>query len=318
MTSVLVLDRAAEFYARQLRRKFPGLDVSPAPNLDALPPDLAGFDVLIAFGVSINDEMIARMRGLKWIQSLATGVDHFLRCPSLKDDVLVTSGRGIHGAPMRETVAYLMLAVARDAVRQVKDKAAHHWERRPWHLLAGQTAVVVGVGVAGIAIAELLKAFGMRTVGVTRTPRAIESFDAMIPTDRLVEAAGEADFLINVLPGSDENRALFNRDVFSAMKPTAVFINVGRGETVDEPALIAALREGRFAGAGLDVYAHPPPLPKDHPLWDMPNVFMTPHSGGFFHGYAEKILPILIENMGKYHAGRPAEMRNIVRTGMCR
>jgi D-2-hydroxyacid dehydrogenase (NADP+) len=312
MTTVLVLDRDAEFYCEKLRREFPELTTVPALNLAALPSNLSDIDVLVAFGVSINDEMIGRMRGLQWIQSLATGVDHFLRCPSLKAGVLITSGRGIHGAPMRETVAYLMLAVSRDAVRQVKDKAAHHWDRRPWHLLSGQTAAVVGVGVAGIAIAELLKAFGMRVVGVTRTPRAIPAFDAMAPTGRLPEVAREADFLINVLPGSEENRALFNRDVFNAMKPTAYFINVGRGETVDEPALIAALREGRIAGAGLDVFTALAPLPADNPLWDMPNVYITPHVGGFFHGYAEHVLPILVENMGLFLAGRRDKMRNVV------
>jgi phosphoglycerate dehydrogenase-like enzyme len=313
MTTVLVLDRDAELYCEKLRREFPQLTAVPALNLAALPSNLADIDALIAFGVSINDEMIGRMRGLQWIQSLATGVDHFLRCPSLGRDVLITSGRGIHGPAMRETVAYLMLAVSRDAVRHVKDKIAHHWERRPWNLLSGQTAVVVGVGVAGIAIAELLKAFGMRVVGVTRTPRAIPAFDAMAPTGRLPEIAREADFLINVLPGSEENRALFNRDVFNAMKPTAYSINVGRGETVDEPALIAALREGRMAGAGLDVFTALAPLPADNPLWDMSNVYITPHVGGFFHGYAEQVLPILVENVGKFLAGRRDEMRNVVR-----
>jgi phosphoglycerate dehydrogenase-like enzyme len=312
MTRALVLDRDAEFYCGKLRQEFPELTIVPAVNLTALPRDLAAFNVLIAFGVSINDELILRLTNLKWIQSLATGVDHFLRCPSLGRDVLITSARGIHGPAMRETVAYLMLAVTRDAVRQVKDKAAHHWERRPWHLLEGQTAVVVGVGVAGTAIAELLKAFGMRVVGVTRTPRQIQAFDAMVETGRLAGAAREADYLINVLPGAAENHAVFNRNVFNAMKPTAYFINVGRGETVDEPALVAALRERRIAGAGLDVYASPPPLPKEHAFWDMSNVYMTPHNGGMFHGYAERVMPIVVENMGKFLAGRREAMRNIV------
>jgi phosphoglycerate dehydrogenase-like enzyme len=312
MTAVLVLDRDAGFYCEKLQQEFRGLTGVPAANLNTLPDDLAGFDVLVAFGVSINDAFIARLTNLKWIQSLATGVDHFLRCPSLKPEVLITSGRGIHGPAMRETVIYLILAVARDAVRHVKDKLAHHWERRPWSLLEGRTAVVVGVGVSGIAIAELLKAFGMRVIGVTRTKRAIPAFDAMVETGRLAEAAREADFLINVLPGAQENRALFNRDVFGAMKQTSYFINVGRGETVDQPALIAALREGCIAGAGLDVFEALAPLPADNPLWDMPNVYITPHIGGYFHGYAERVLPILIENMGKFLAGRRGEMRNIV------
>jgi D-2-hydroxyacid dehydrogenase (NADP+) len=312
MTNVLVLDKDAELYSERLRQKFPELRVSAALNLGAIAQDVSDIDVLIAFGVAVDDDLMRRMSALKWIQSLATGVDHFLRCPSLRNDVLITSGRGIHGAAMRETVAYLMLAVTRDAVRQVKDKAAHHWERRLWSLLAGQTAVVVGIGISGIAIGELLKAFGMRVVGVSRTPRTIPAFDAIAPTAQLAEIAREADYLINVLPGSPDNRALINGDVFNAMKKSAYFINVGRGETVDEAAMIAALREGRIAGAGLDVFATPPPLPADSPFWDMPNVYITPHIGGHFHGYADQVLPIIIENMGKYLAGRKGEMRNVV------
>jgi phosphoglycerate dehydrogenase-like enzyme len=242
---------------------------------------------------------------------LATGVDHVLRCPSLRPDTLLTSGRGIHGAPMRETVVYLMMGVSRGVARLVEDNKAHTWQRRFWPLFYGKTAVVVGVGVVGIAIGQLLKAFGMHVVGVTRTPRAVEGFDAMMPTDRLHEAAGAADFLINVLPANAENALLFDRVVFAAMKPTGYYISAGRGQTVDEAALIAALREGRIAGAGLDVFQNEP-LPADSPFWQLPNVFITPHLGGYTSEYEDLIMPLIIDNMRLFLAGRHGEMRNIV------
>jgi len=274
--------------------------------------DLATIDVLFAFGIAVNDRLIADAKNLRWIASLATGVDHFLRCPHLRRETILTSARGIHGPSMRETAAWLMLAVSRGAERLVHAKDAHRWDRGdPWPLLAGKTAVVVGIGVSGIAIGELLKAFGMRVIGLSRTPREVAGFDAMMPTDRLAQAAAEADYLINVLPASAENRGIFSRAVFAAMKPSAVFINVGRGETVDEAVLIECLKDRRIAGAGLDVFANSPLRP-DSPFWDLPNVVISPQQGGYFVGYEEHVMPLLTENMRRFLAGRVGEMENVV------
>jgi phosphoglycerate dehydrogenase-like enzyme len=213
---------------------------------------------------------------------------------------------------MRETVVYLMMGVSRGVANLVEDQKAHVWDRRFWSLFYGKTAVVAGVGVVGIAVGQLLKAFGMHVIGVTRTPRAVDGFDETMPTERLREAAGRADFLINVLPANKDNALLFNRDVFAAMKPTAYYISAGRGQTVDEPALIAALRERRIAGAGLDVF-QTEPLPADSPFWDLPNVFITPHLGGYTSEYEDLIMPLILKNMRLFLAGRPSEMQNIVR-----
>jgi D-2-hydroxyacid dehydrogenase (NADP+) len=252
--SVLIVDIHADVYAKHLRAEFPTLQVIEARILSELPDDLSGVDVLIAFGTSINDEVLRRLKDVRWIQSLATGVDHFLRCPDLARHVLITSGRGIHGSMMREMAAFLMLSLSHNVVRQVEDQKTHHWERRLWTLLYEKTAVVVGLGVSGIAIGELMSALGMKVIGVTRTMREIAGFTSIMPTDRLIEAAAEADYLINVLPANPENIGLFNRDVFAAMKASAFFINIGRGETVDEAALIDCLRTKRIAGAALDVF----------------------------------------------------------------
>jgi D-2-hydroxyacid dehydrogenase (NADP+) len=309
--SVLIVDIHADVYAKHLRAEFPTLQVIEARILSELPDDLSGVDVLIAFGTSINDEVLRRLKDVRWVQSLATGVDHFLRCPYLAPPVLITSGRGIHGSMMREMTAFLMLSLTHDAARRADDQKNHVWERRLWTLLCEKTAVVVGLGIVGIAIGELLHGFGMNIIGVSRTPRDIAGFNSVIPSGRLVAAAAQADFLINVLPGTPENMNRFDTAVFAAMKPTAYFINVGRGETVDEQALIAALRERRIAGAGLDVFRQEPLRP-DSPLWDMPNVVITPHIGGYVADYEAYVMPIVIENMRHFLAGRPKDMRNIV------
>ena len=160
---------------------------------------------MIMFGIEVQDFMLAGAPRLKWIQSLATGVDHFLRCPSLKPNVLITSGRGIHGPPMREQVVYLMMAVSRDAVRAVGDQKAHFWERRLWSTLHGKTAVIAGIGVVGIAIGELLKALGMHVIGVTRTPREVAGFDEMI-ADRSAGRCGAARRLSHQRPAGERGQ----------------------------------------------------------------------------------------------------------------
>jgi phosphoglycerate dehydrogenase-like enzyme len=189
---------------------------------------------------------------------------------------------------------------------------AHRWERRYWRLFAGKTAVIVGVGVIGEATAKLLKAFEMHIVGVSHTPRAAEGFDEMMSTERLKDAASRADFLINILPATKVNLALFDQALFAAMKPTAYYISAGRGQTVDEAALVEALRERRIAGAALDVY-QTEPLPPDSPFWDLPNAFMLPHLGGYTSEYEDLIMPLIVGNMRLFLTGRSSEMENIVR-----
>jgi phosphoglycerate dehydrogenase-like enzyme len=311
MPKVLIIDLHAEQYRDRLAAEFPDLEFVLAANAAAAPDDLLGVDALICFGIAVDDAILRCAANLKWIQSLATGVDHFLRCPSLKPETLITSGRGIHGASMREEIVYLMMAVSRDALRAAEDKKAHNWERRLWSTLNGKTAVIVGIGVVGIAIGELLKALGMTVIGVTRAPRAIAGFDDMMPTDRLADAARRADYLINVLPATADNLGIFDAKVFAAMKPSAYFINGGRGQTVDEAALVAALRERRIAGAGLDVFQNAP-LPPDSAFWELPNVFITPNVGGYIVEYEELIMPLVIENMRLFLSGRQSEMANIV------
>jgi phosphoglycerate dehydrogenase-like enzyme len=312
MTKVLIVDVHAEMYGDALRAEFPELQFVLFHGGAEVAGDLSDVDVMIMFGIELRDHMLTGAPGLKWIQSLATGVDHFLRSPALKPDALITSGRGIHGAPMREQVVYMMMAVSHDATRQVEDYQHRIWARRLWHTLHGKTAVIVGTGIVGAAIGELLAAFGMHVIGVSRTPRTEKGFDDIMPIDRLPDAARRADYLINVLPAAPYNSSLFDAAVFAAMKPSAYYISAGRGQTVDEAALIAALRERRIAGAALDVF-QTEPLPPDSPFWEQPNVFVTPHVGGYIVEYEDFIMPLIIDNMRAFLAGRPGEMQNIVR-----
>jgi phosphoglycerate dehydrogenase-like enzyme len=311
MTKILIVDIHAEIYRDALRAKFPALQFTLFHKAAEVTGDLSDIDVMMMFGIEIRDFMLSGAPRLQWIQSFATGVDHFLRCPSLKPDVLITSGRGIHGPPMREQIIYMMMGVSRDVVRAVGDQKAHFWERRLWSTLHGKTAVIAGTGIVGAAIGAALKALGMHVIGVSRTPRTTAGFDEMIATGRLADAAARADYLLNMLPASDENIDIFDAKIFGAMKPSAFYISAGRGQTVDETALLTALRERRIAGAALEVFKTEP-LPPDSPFWDLPNVFITPHIGGYVVEYEEFIMPLVVDNMRLFLAGRQGEMRNIV------
>jgi D-2-hydroxyacid dehydrogenase (NADP+) len=311
MTNILIVDVHAEMYRDRLQQEFPALQFAVFHNASEVIGDLSDIDAMIMFGLEIRDYMLSGAPKLKWIQSLATGVDHFLRCPSLKPEVLITSGRGIHGTPMREQVLYMMLAISRDAKRQIEDHQHRIWQRRLWSTLHGKTAVIVGTGIVGAAIGEMLKALGMRVVGVSRSPRQAAGFDEIMPADRLAEAAAAADYLINVLPASADNNGLFGSAVFGAMKNSAYYISAGRGQTVDGAALIDALKGHRIAGAALDVF-QTEPLPPDSPFWGLPNVFITPHVGGYIIEYEEFIMPLIVDNMRLFLARRPNEMQNIV------
>ena len=311
MTKVLIVDVHAEMYRDALRAEFPALQFTLFPKAADVGGDLSDIDVMVMFGIEIRDFMLSGAPKLQWIQSLATGVDHFLRCPSLKPEVLITSGRGIHGPPMREQVIYMMMGVSRDAVRLAGDQKAHFWERRLWSTLHGKTAVIAGTGIVGAAIGEALKALGIHVIGVSRSPRKEAGFDEMIATDKLVDAAARADFLINMLPASNDNLDIFDAKIFGAMKPTAYYISAGRGQTVDEDALLSVLRGRKIAGAALEVFKTEP-LPKDSPFWDLPNVFITPHIGGYVVEYEEFVMPLVLDNMRLFLAGRQGEMQNIV------
>ena len=308
---VLVVDIHAELYRDRLQAEFSALDFVLFHKSAEVPRDLSDIDVMIMFGIEIRDQMLRDAPQLRWIQSLATGVDHFLRCPSLRLDVLITSGRGIHGVPMREHVLYLMLAITHDAKRQVQDHQQHVWQRRLWSTLYGKIAVIAGTGIVGAAIGEILQTLGMRVIGVSRTPRQVRGFDEILPSARLREAASKADYLVNVLPAAPENSALFDAALFDAMKPSAYYISAGRGQTVDETALITALRERHIAGAAFDVFVTEP-LPPESPFWTLPNVFITPHVGGYVVEYEDFIMPLIIDNMRLFLAGRLDEMANIV------
>lgn len=283
-----------------------------APDLDALDALLPAAEALFSWHAEPEWLPAAwgRAARLRWIQTASAGVDSLLFPELVESDVLVTNARGVFDEPIAEWVIGAMLAFATGLHRSILDQQRREWTSgRGTERLAGARLVVVGPGPIGRATATRALALGMSVVLVGRTPRRLEPFGDVLGVDQLHRAVAAADHVLDALPSTRATRGVFDAAVFDAMPPTARFYNVGRGATVDEPALIEALRTGSIAGAALDVFAVEP-LPDDSPLWTMPDVIVSPHISGDARGWEREVVSVFVENARRFAAGEPLE--NIV------
>jgi phosphoglycerate dehydrogenase-like enzyme len=253
----------------------------------------------------------AGLPGLRWIHATSAGAGEVVRAAGVPAEALkrvtITTSSGVHAIPLAEFAILGLLAIAKDLPRFVEDQRARAWPevRRPMRELDGQTLFLVGLGEIGRETARLAKAFGMRTVGIRRSRRPPPSHvDEVHGPDRLAELAGRADAMVVSLPLTDETAGMIDRATIDRLPPTCIFVNVGRGGVVDEPALAGALRERRIAGAVLDVFATEP-LPQDSPLWGLPNVIVTPHAVALSARENERIVELFVANLRRYLDGEP-------------
>jgi phosphoglycerate dehydrogenase-like enzyme len=222
----------------------------------------------------------------------------------------------VHAAPLAEFAILGLLAIAKELPRFVEDQRARAWPevRRPLRELSGQTLFLVGLGDIGREVARLGKALGMRTVGFRRTEGPPpDHVDEVHGPKRLAELAGRADAMVVSLPLTEQTAGLIDRATIERLPASCIFVNVGRGGVVDEPALIEALRERRIAGAVLDVFATEP-LPESSPLWTLPNVLVTPHAAALSARENERIVELFCDNLRRYLDGRP--LCNVVEPGV--
>ena len=250
-------------------------------------------------------------RQLQWIHWGGAGVDALL-FPELSDsDVVVTNARGIFDVPMAEYTLGLILAMAKGFVQTFADQEKHRWNHRTAQSLQGKQVLIVGVGSIGRAIAHMLKAVGMQVRGVGRTARADDAdFGIVHGVDELDEQLPLADYVVLITPLTQHTRGLFDATRLARMRADACFINLGRGALIDdERALVDALRNNTIAGAALDVFQHEP-LPKDSPLWDTPNLIVSPHMSGDLHDFETLVANQFIDNLQRFRRGDA--LRNVV------
>lgn len=235
---------------------------------------------------------------LKWFHTMSAGVDSPVFARMLESGIRLTNSSGVSAKPIARTVMMYLLALARDLPRLMRAQAAGEWTREKWVELDGQRLAVIGWGPIGQEIVRLATAFGMDPVVVRRSVRGDEPCTTRT-LDELHDVVADADAVVIALPLNDDTRGIISADLIAAMPSHAFFVNVGRGELVDQTALTAALAEGRLGGAGLDV-TDPEPLPSDDPLWALPNVIITPHSSGSTDGTGRRASEAFISNLRRW------------------
>ena len=259
-------------------------------------------------------KLIPGAENLRWFQLWSAGADWLQDHPAAAErDFILTSASGVHPIQITEHIFAFLLSFARGVPQALRAQQDHQWR----HLsaadvfeLAGKRMVLVGVGAIGARTAEVARAMGMSVVGVKRDPsESIPGIETMVGPDQLLGVLPEADVVVLTVPYTAETEHMIDERALRAMKPAAYLINIGRGQTVDESALVRALEEGWIAGAGLDVFAEEP-LPEDSPLWDIENVIITGHYAGISPHYDERAMAILLENLERYREGQP--LKNVV------
>ena len=270
-------------------------------------------DIIIGFGGMLNwAHILPLAKKCRWVHTLSAGVDRLTAQPDfVAGDTILTNSKGIHGIPMGEHCLGIILGFTRKLFHTYDNQKAHRWETgiRGLEEIAGKTAVIVGLGAVGIGIAAKLKAMDMQVIGVKQHVSDLPGIDKVYGTDELDEALAQGDVVIVALPVTPETRDLFNRERFKRMKSNAIFINVSRGETVVDDDLAAALNDGVIAGASLDVF-RTEPLPADDPLWDAPNLIVTPHDAAISPMYLPRTIGIFCENLKVFPDA--AKMQNVV------
>lgn len=245
---------------------------------------------------------------LQWVQAGTAGVDHLLRSDLPARGVTITNSSGAHGDPISELILSHMLAFATGldiAIRAQSQRRAIQKDvaKRKFEL-NGQTLLVIGLGDIGGSLARRAAHLGMRVIGVRRSNRPAEGVEKLYSPEELHAALAEADHVALCLPLTNDTRHLIGADELRVMRSTAYIYNVGRGGSIDEAALVSALKTGVIAGAGLDV-TDPEPIPADSPLWDMENVIVSQHTSGLSPHNSRRVTDLFAANLERYLAGEP-------------
>jgi phosphoglycerate dehydrogenase-like enzyme len=245
---------------------------------------------------------------LKWMQVYNAGVDHPIFASMLERNVRLTTSSGSAAEPIAQSVTAGMLMLARCFPRWLRGQRNHQWDPLPVadapRDLRGQTMLIYGLGKIGLEIARIAHALGLKVVGVRRSSVAVEHIDEMHAPDKLAALLPKCDWLVLACPLTNETRGMVNQTLLAQLPRGAHLINIARGEVVDEPAMIAALQSGQLGGAYLDVFAKEP-LPADSPLWDLPNVIITPHSSAASEGNEGRVNEIFFDNVRRWCAQQP-------------
>ena len=292
MSKLLILSRDVNEYQRLI-------ESAGLPNLK-LTGDPKGTDIVLGEPKLIRDAL-PLLSTLKWVQSIYAGVEPLVD-PAQRRDYILTNARGVFGELMSEYVFGYLLFQEKKILERIKTQQSMQWQRPESGVLRGKTIGLLGVGSIGAHLAGTAKHFGMKVRGFTRESETSTEVDKYYHGKELLDFAHGLDYLVCVLPRTKDTNKIVDATLLNALPPHAVFINVGRGNAVDEPALANALNEGKLTAVVLDVFEKEP-LPKDHPFWTTLNLYMTFHTSAI--SYPGDMTELFIENYYLYLEGRP-------------
>jgi phosphoglycerate dehydrogenase-like enzyme len=301
---------APDWFPTRLQREFPQVSVVSLPDYDHVDEEIVDAEIVVSW--SIRPEQIASAKTLRWIHSPAAAVHQLMSPELVNSDIILTNAREVHGPVVAEHVIALIFALAKKIPGSVRLQEKHVWGQQIlWdepprvREVAGATLGIVGLGSIGRAVVKSAKALGMRVIAVREHPeKGSEGADAVFGAAQIDEVFRQADYIVLAAPVTPNTTAIANAERLSLMKPDACLINVGRGQLVDEPALAFALREKKIGGAALDVFPIEP-LAADSPLWDVPNLLITPHTAALTDKLWERHYELFSENLRRYLAGQP-------------
>lgn len=275
----------------------------------------AARDAEIYLGYGVPAALLTAAPGLKWVHSGAAGVGGSLTPEMLASPVLFTNSKGIHAPPMADTALGMILHFSRGLDFGVSAKARHHWDKDSYYAadhplmeLSRATVGIFGFGGIGREVAKRCTALEARVLAFDRGPEAFagepEGVEPLHGPEGFETLLAESDFLVMTAPETPRTRGILDAHALARMKEGATLINISRGGLADDEAMLDALRTGRLRGAGLDVFVQEP-LPEDHPLWDLPNVLMTPHVSAVTRHFWRRQAELILENFRRYRAGEP-------------
>ncbi|MCF3943605.1 D-2-hydroxyacid dehydrogenase [Oceanobacillus alkalisoli] len=257
-------------------------------------------EVYVTYGNDVTEEFLAKAPNVKWIACLSAGVDGFPFEQLKERGILLTNARGIHKTQMAEYAIAMLLQVYRNAKTIIENERHSEWDKGVRiREITGKTLLILGTGAIGSETARLAKAFHMNVIGVSRSGKATEHFDEVYRATELMRALPQADLIVSVLPSTAETKQILTYNHFKAMRESAVFLNMGRGDVLIEDDLLRAVREEEIDHAVLDVFEEEP-LPKEHGFWKEKNITITPHLSGLSPEYVKRALEIFHKNLAVY------------------
>lgn len=305
MKKLIIAQNIDKHQSDSIRAVLPDWKVIIGKEPEIWESHLRDAEIIAGWKKNMEEAALGNSTSLSWIQTWSAGVDSMPLKRFEDRGVFLTSANGVHAYPISETIFAMMLGLTRKIhtyVRNQEQKAwAHSGLKQEIH---GKTIGIIGVGAIGKETAKIAKAFGMTTLGVSRSGSETEHVDAMFKTEQLHDVLPRCDYVVMTVPLTENTRGMIGEKEFSLMKSTAFLINIGRGGTIDEEALINALQTASIAGAGLDVFEREP-LDENNPLWEMENVIITPHTAGSTEYYNKRVIEdIFIPNLKDYIGGR--------------